>query len=140
MPRVLTSGGHHARRAGSGSHPNHGPQVAQVSRVLQQHDVTRTSQDRVRIWLNRTPSHGNDLTARHHILERLNVHNLKRDTHVRGKALEQVLHLPRVRGPRSENLAPEPDRVLDRVKALQNHEAPRPSGTADVCELHPCAR
>jgi len=37
----------------------------------------------------------------------------------------------------SENLAPEPDRVLDRVKALQNHKAPRPSGTADVYEIHP---
>jgi len=87
MPGVLTSGGHDARGAGSGSHPNDCPQVAEVSRVLQQHDVTGTSQDRVGIGLNRTPSHGDDLAARHHILERLNVHNLERDTHVRGKPL-----------------------------------------------------
>lgn len=104
--------------------------------VLQQYHVTRTRQNRIRIRLNRTPGNGNDLAPRHHCLEGLDVDNLSREMHIRGKPLAQALDPIRFRRPRSENLSPEPDRVLDRVKAFENHKAPRPSGPADVCEIH----
>ena len=94
MPGVVTSGGHHARGAGSGSHPNHRPHVAQMSRVLQQHDVTRTGQDRVRIRLNRTPRHGDDLGARHDFRRAPRMSTTSNGIlHVGGESLEQALHL-----------------------------------------------
>lgn len=87
VPGVLTACGHHAAGTGGGSHPNHSAQVAQVSGILEHHHVAGACQNGVRIWLDRTPSDGNDLAPGHHTLELLEVDNLDRDLHIRREPL-----------------------------------------------------
>ena len=98
--------------------------------------MTRTGQDRIGIRLRRPPRDAHHLRARHHQLERLEVHNLGLDLQVRSQARPQRLELLRIGGPDAEQLGIEADRVLDRVKALEHDEFARPPGLADVCELH----
>ena len=80
--------------------------------------MARAGQDSVEVWLDRTPSHGNDLGARYHTLQRLEVDNLDRDMHIWREPLDQCRDPIRIRGPGSENFAAKPNRVLYRVKAL----------------------
>jgi hypothetical protein len=136
MPRILTAGSHHASRTGGGSHPNRGSKITQVSGILQQHDVPRARQDRFRIQLDRTSSHGNDLATWHHPLEGLWVDNLNRNMHIWGEPLDQLGDSDGIRGPGSENLPTEPNCVLYRVKALEDDQLPGTPSTGYVLELH----
>jgi hypothetical protein len=64
--------------------------------------VTGTSQNGVGIGLSRPPSHGNNLTARHHCRESRHVHYLDRYLNVRGQPSSQILQRIGLSSPSTE--------------------------------------
>ena len=94
--------------------------------------------DAVRVRLPRTPRERHHLRARDHRGELLERHHRRGQHDVRRQPGRQRRELVGIGGPHAEQLRPEPHRVLDRVKALEHHEAGVAACALDVAEIHHC--
>ncbi len=88
------------------------------------------------MWLTGPPGDRDQLTAWHDGFESRYVDDLDRELDVGCQSLSQVLQRIRISSPRAKDLSPEPDRMRDRVEALQNDQSRHAPGAVNRCELH----
>ena len=140
MPRVVAGDGQQPRRVGRGGHADAGAEVAEVARVLEQHDrrrpgvgeqarerERRAPRDRHHAGRRGNRSGGGDDLRRHRLDEREHpVEDVRRE-----RAGQRAQRVAVIRD-RLDHVRSEAQRVLERVKALEHDERGIAPGVAEA--------